>query len=145
MTNKKGSQAKYFDGLREVVQQHVTLDLGSVENIEAAVDRYLKTQPYLKQVTKNHYSRELIVYIAGQRIVELALETLKRRKETEGYYASLSELRDYIFNKVHKIGLFHIVFSAPELIPVRLMSDYEDYLEKAYNDIFASEEPELVV
>lgn len=134
MTKKKSSKnEQFFFGLRDTVYQLVNIRLDNVKEILSKADEYVKTQSYIKKVTNKHYSKDLVIYIIGERYIDIVLEQMKKRLlETNELQPTYQEFEDFVFRKIHNIGLFDIVIPAPELTPMRLIIDKREYMKQEF-------------
>ena len=134
MVKKKLSKnEQFFLGLRETIYPLVNIKLNNIKEILLKADEYVKTQPYIKKVTNKHYSKDLVIYIIGERYIDIVLEQMKKRlSETNEFKPTYQEFEDFVFRKIHNIGLFDIVIPAPELIPMRLIMDKREYMKQEF-------------
>lgn len=134
MTKKKLSKnEQFFLELRETIHPLVNIRLDNVKEILSKADEYVKTQPYIKKVTNKHYSKDLVIYIIGERYIDIVLEQMKKRLlETNEFQPTYQELEDFVFRKIHSIGLFDIVIPAPESIPMRLIMNKREYMKQEF-------------
>lgn len=134
MTKKKSSKnEQFFFGLRDTVYPLVNIRLDNAKEILLKADEYVKTQPYIKKVSNKQYSKDLVIYIIGERYIDIVLEQMKRRLlETNEFQPTYQEFEDFVFRKIHNIGLFDIVIPAPESIPMRLIMDKREYMKQEF-------------
>ena len=134
MSKRKSSKnEQFFFGLRDTVYPLVNIRLDNVKEILLKADEYVKTQLYIKKVTNKHYSKDLVIYIIGERYIDIVLEQMKKRlSETNEFKPTYQEFEDFVFRKIHNIGLFDIVIPAPELIPMRLIMDKREYMKQEF-------------
>ena len=134
MVKKKLSKnEQFFLGLRETIYPLVNIKLNNIKEILSKADEYVKTQPYIKKVNNKHYSKDLVIYIIGERYIDVVLEQMKKRLlETNEFQPTYQEFEDFVFRKIHNIGLFDIVIPAPESIPMRLIIDKREYMKQEF-------------
>lgn len=134
MTKRKSSKnEQFFFGLRDTIYPLVNIRLDNVKEILSKADEYVKTQSYIKKVTNKHYSKDLVIYIIGERYIDIVLEQMKKRlSETNEFQPTYQEFEDFVFRKIHNIGLFDIVIPAPELTPMRLIIDKREYMKQEF-------------
>ena len=124
---------QFFLGLRDTIYPLVNIKLNNIEEILLKADEYVKAQPYIKKVTNKHYSRDLIIYIIGERYIDVVLEQMKKRlSEANEFQPTYQEFEDFVFRKIHSIGLFHIVIPAPESIALELILDKREYMKQEF-------------
>lgn len=134
MVKKKLSKnEQFFLGLRDTIYPLVNIRLDNVKGILSKADEYVKTQPHIKKVSKRHYSEDLVIYIIGERYIDVVLEQMRKRlTETNEFKPTYQEFEDFVFRKIHSIGLFDIVIPAPESIPTRLIMDKREYMKQEF-------------
>ena len=134
MVKKKLSKnEQFFLGLRDTIYPLVNIRLDNVKEILSKADEYVKTQPYIKKVTKKHYSKDLVIYIIGERYIDVVLEQMRKRLlETNEFQPTYQEFEDFVFRKIHSIGAFDIVIPAPESIPMGLIMDKREYMKQEF-------------
>lgn len=134
MVKKKLSKnEQFFLGLRDTIYQLVNIRLDNVKEILSKTDEYVKTQSYVKKVSKRHYGKDLVIYIIGERYIDVVLEQMRKRlAETNEFQLTYQEFEDFVFRKIHGIGLFDIVIPAPESIPMRLIMDKREYMKQEF-------------
>lgn len=130
---KSPKNEQFFFGLRDTIYSLVNIRLDNVKEILSKADEYVKTQPYIKKVSNKQYSKDLVIYIIGERYIDVVLEQMKKRlSETNEFKLTYQEFEDFVFHKIHSIGLFDIVIPAPELIPMRLIMDKREYMKQEF-------------
>lgn len=134
MTKKKLSKnEQFFLGLRDTIYPLVNIRLDNTKEILSKADEYVKTQPYIKKVTNKHYSKDLVIYIIGERYIDVVLEQMRKRLlETNEFQPTYQEFEDFIFRKIHSIGLFDIVIHTPESTPMRLIMSKREYMKQEF-------------
>lgn len=134
MVKKKLSKnEQFFLGLRDTIYPLVNIKLNNIREILSKADEYVKTQSYIKKVSSKQYSKDLLIYIIGERYIDVVLEQMKKRLlETSEFKPTYQEFEDFIFRKIHNIGLFDIVIPAPELIPMQLVMDKREYMKQEF-------------
>lgn len=134
MSKRKSSKnEQFFFGLRDTIYSLVNIRLDNVKEILSKADEYVKTQPYMKKISNKHYNKDLVIYIIGERYIDVVLEQMKKRlSETNEFKPTYQEFEDFVFRKIHNIGLFDIVIPAPELIPMRLIMDKREYMKQEF-------------
>lgn len=134
MSKRKSSKnEQFFFGLRDTIYPLVNIRLDNVKEILSKADEYVKTQPYMKKISNKHYNKDLVIYIIGERYIDVVLEQMKKRlSETNEFKPTYQEFEDFVFRKIHNIGLFDIVIPAPELIPMRLIMDKREYMKQEF-------------
>lgn len=134
MVKKKLSKnEQFFLGLRDTIYPLVNIRLDNVKEILSKADEYVKTQPYIKKVTKKHYSKDLVIYIIGERYIDVVLEQMRKRLlETNEFQPTYQEFEDFVFRKIHSIGLFDIVIHTLESTPMRLIMGKREYMKQEF-------------
>ena len=134
MVKKKLSKnEQFFLGLRDTIYPLVNIRLDNAKEILSKADEYVKTQPYIKKVTKKHYSKDLVIYIIGERYIDVVLEQMRKRLlETNEFQPTYQEFEDFVFRKIHSIGLFDIVIHTPESTPMRLIMGKREYMKQEF-------------
>lgn len=133
MKKKLTKNEQFFLGLRDIIYPLVNIKLDNVQEILSKANEYVRTQPYLKKVSKQHYSDDLIIYIIGERYIDVVLEQMKKRlMEANDFQPTYQEFEDFVFRKIHNIGLFEIAIYSPELVPMKLIRDKREYMKREF-------------
>lgn len=78
----------------------------------------------------------MLIYIIGERYIDVVLETIKNKiVHKPDFKLKYHEFEDFVFRKIHSIGLFHLVIPAPEQIPMKLIMDKKDYMRKKFAEL----------
>lgn len=130
---KLSKQDQYYKGLQKTVYSMVTIELDNINEIEKEVSEYTAKQPFLNRLNKNHMDEELLIYIIGERFVDVVLETLSKKYPTKSE-ATLEyrHLEKYIFDKIYSIGLYDLIIPCPEQIPLKLIKYKRGYMKREF-------------
>jgi hypothetical protein len=130
---KLSKNEQFFFELRDTIYPLVNIRLNNVKEILSKADEYVKTQSHIRKVSNKQYSKDLLIYIIGERYIDVVLEQMKKRlSETNEFQPTYQEFEDFVFRKIHNIGLFDIVIPEPELTPMRLIIDKREYMKQEF-------------
>ncbi|QUH21842.1 hypothetical protein [Alkaliphilus sp. B6464] len=112
--------------MRDLIYGKVNLRLDNIKEIREAVDEFKTTQVILKRIPTDVDDR-LITYIIGEKYIDLKIQEI----ESKSLEFTPRQLEDHIFRKIHEIGLYTLIHSAPELIATKIVNDYRDKIQRA--------------
>lgn len=130
-------QEQYYKGLQDTIYPMVSIRLNNVSDIQKEVEKYVCTQKHIKRLNKQLMSNELLIYIIGERFIEVILDALKAKvQEDINFNLEYQDFEDYVFRKIHSIGLFEIIIPSPEQIPMKLIMEKRNYMKHEFEKIF---------